>query len=66
MLFKVIPYKSYKPPEEQKMHMKFISTFDINNDEMIPDTFDDYLLKVNNTLNNEDFHFNSIINENYE
>jgi hypothetical protein len=46
--------------------MKFISTFDINNDEMIPDTFDDYLLKVNNTLNNEDFHFNSIINENYE
>jgi len=62
MLFKVIPYKSYKPPEEQKMHMKFISTFDINNDEMMPDTFDDYLLKVNN----EDFHFNSIINENYE
>ena len=66
MLFKVIPYNTYKPPEEQKMHIKYISTFDINNNEMIPDTFDDYLLKVNNTLNNEDFHFNSIINENYE
>ena len=66
MLFKVIPYKSYIPPIEQKMQMKFISTFDINNNEMMPDTFDDYLLKMNNSLNNEDFHFNSIINENYE
>ena len=66
IIFKVIPYKSYKPPIEQKIEMKYIPTFEINNNEMISDTFDDYLLKMNSALYNEDFHLSSIINENYE
>ena len=66
IIFKVIPYKSYIPPIEQKIQMKYIPTFEINNNEMISDTFDDYLLKMNSALYNEDFHLSSIINENYE
>ena len=66
ILFKVIPYKTYKTQIDQKAQMKYFSTFEINNNELLSDTFEDYLLKMNNTLTNEDYHLNPVINENFE
>ena len=46
ILFKVIPYKSYKSPIHQNTQMNFNSTFDFNNNEMIPDTYEDYIIII--------------------
>ena len=62
ILFKVIPYKSYKSPIDQNTQMNFNSTFDFNNNEMIPDTYEDYILN----MHNEYYNNNSINNENYD
>ena len=56
ILFKVIPYKSYKTQIEQKAQMKLISAFDFYNSGMLSDTLDDNLFKTNN----DDFHINSV------
>ena len=58
ILFKVIPYKSYKSPIHQNTQMNFNSTFDFNNNEMIPDTYEDYILN----MHNEYYNNNSINN----
>ena len=65
MLFKVIPYNSNNSLKDQKTQFMHFSTFEINN-EIISDTFDDYILRMNKGLNNEDNNLNSIINENFE
>ena len=64
ILFKVIPYKSYKSPIAQKTQMNFNSTFDFNNNEI--DTIDEYKLIMHNDLDNEDFNTNSINNGYFE
>ena len=65
MLFKVESYNSYNSQKDPKTQFKYFSSFDINN-EIISETFDDYLLRMNNGLNNEDINLNSIINDNFE
>ena len=65
MPFKVESYNSYNSQKDPKTQFKYFSSFDINN-EIISETFDDYLLRMNNGLNNEDINLNSIINDNFE
>jgi hypothetical protein len=43
MLFKVESYNSYNSQKDPKTQFKYFSSFDINN-EIISETFDDYLL----------------------
>lgn len=65
MPFKVESYNSYNSQKDPKTQFKYFSSFDINN-EIISETFDDYLLRMNNGLNNEDINLNSFINDNFE
>jgi len=64
ILFKVIPYKSYKSPNAQKTQMNLNSTFDFNNNKI--DTIDEYKLIMHNDLDNDDFNTNSINNGYFE
>ena len=61
IIFKVIPYKSYKSQIEQKAQMKMISTFDFYNRGMFSDNLDDNIF----TTNNDDYHIYSIC-ENFD